>query len=66
MAKRRILLGPVLAAALLAGGCTLLGAEYKSETTEYKQDTGLEQRLHNLELRLDRIEGKIDRLESRR
>ncbi len=66
MAKRRILLGPVLAAAMLAGGCTLLGAEYKSETTEYKQDTGLERRLHNLELRLDRIEGKLDRLESRR
>ncbi len=52
MAKRRILLGPVLAAALLGGGCTLFGAEYKSETTEYRQDTGLEQRLHNLELRL--------------
>ncbi len=66
MTKRRILLGPVLAAAMLAGGCTLLGAEYKSETTEYKQDTGLERRLHNLELRLDRIEGKLDRLESRR
>ncbi len=66
MAKRRIWLGPVLAAALLSGGCTLLGAEYKSETTEYRQDSGLEQRLHNLELRLDRIEGKLDRLESRR
>ncbi len=66
MAKRRILLGPVLAAAFFAGGCTLLGAEYKSETTEYKQDTGLEQRLHTLELRIDRIEAKIDRLESRR
>ncbi len=65
MAKRRILLGPVLAVALLAGGCTLFGAEYKSETTEIRQDTGLEQRLHNLELRLDRIEGKLDRLESR-
>ena len=66
MAKRRILLGPVLAAALLAGGCTLLGAEYKSETTEYRQDTGLEQRLHNLELRMDRIEAKLDRLEPKR
>ncbi len=66
MAKRRILLGPVLAAALLAGGCTLLGAEYKSETTEYKQDSGLEQRVHNLELRLDRIEAKLDRLAPRR
>ena len=53
------------AVALLAGGCTLLGAEYKSETIEYTQDTGLEQRLHNLELRLDRVEGKLDRLESR-
>jgi hypothetical protein len=60
------LLGPVLAAALLAGGCTLLGAEYKSETTEIKQDSGLEQRLNNLELRLDRIERKVDRLETRR
>ena len=66
MAKRRILLGPVLAAALLAGGCTLLGAEYKSETTEIKQDSGLEQRLYTLELRIDRIEAKIERLESRR
>jgi hypothetical protein len=60
------LLGPVLAAALLAGGCTLLGAEYKSETTEIKQDSGLEQRLNNLELRLDRIERKVDRLETKR
>jgi hypothetical protein len=60
------LLGPVLAAALLAGGCTLLGAEYKSETTEIKQDSGLEQRLNNLELRLDSIERKVDRLETRR
>ena len=66
MAKRPILLGPVLAAALLAGGCTLLGAEYKSETTEIKQETGLEQRLHNLELRMDRIERQLDRLEPRR
>ncbi len=66
MAKRRILLGPVLAAAMLGGGCTLLGAEYKSETTEYKQDSGLEQRLHNLELRMDSIEAKLDRLEPRR
>lgn len=66
MAKRRILLGPVVAAAMLAGGCTLFGAEYKSETTEYRQDTGLEQRLHTLELRIDRIEAKIDRLEPRR
>ncbi len=66
MAMRLKLLGPVLAAALFAGGCTLLGAEYKSETTEYKQDTGLEQRLHNLELRMDRIEAKLDRLEPRR
>ncbi len=66
MAKRRILLGPVLAAALLAGGCTLLGAEYKSETTEVKQDSGLAQRLHNLELRMDRIERQLDRLAPRR
>jgi hypothetical protein len=66
MVKRWILLGPVLAAALLAGGCTLFGAEYKSETTEIKQDSGLEQRLNNLELRIDRIERKIDRLETRR
>ena len=66
MAMRRILLGPVLVAALLSSGCTLLGAEYKSETTEYKQDTGLEQHLHNLEMRIDRIEAKIDRLEARR
>ena len=65
MAKRRILLGPVLAVALLAGGCTLFGAEYKSETIEYKKDTGLEQRLHTLELRLDRVERMLDRLESR-
>ncbi len=66
MAQRRILLGPVLAAALLTGGCTLFGAEYKSETTEIKQDSGLEQRLHTLELRIDRIEAKLDRLEPRR
>ena len=66
MVKRRILLGPVLATALLAGGCTLFGAEYKSETTEIRQDSGLEQRLYNLELRIDRIEAKLDRLESRR
>ena len=66
MAKRLTLLGPVLAAALLAGGCTLLGAEYKSETTEIKQDSGLEQRLHTLELRMDRIERQLDRLAPRR
>lgn len=66
MAKRLKLLGPVLAAALLAGGCTLFGAEYKSETTEIKQDSGLEQRLHTLELRIDRIERKLDRIEPRR
>ncbi len=66
MAMRRILLGPVLAAAMLAGGCTLLGAQYKSETTEVKQDTGLERRLHNLELRMDRIERQLDRLAPRR
>ena len=66
MAKRLKLLGPVLAAALLAGGCTLFGAEYKSETTEIKQDSGLKQRLHTLELRIDRIERKLDRIEPRR